>query len=150
MESFKKVLQKRLALMVTFNVLSAGFILLTGALGNMAASGSESLTGMIQGFQIGIFVGLQIMVLVYISKYVKALKKEDVLRKLYVEENDERRRLIQDKIGGAGFNFVLGVIATATVISGFYHQIVFATLLGVLIFIVHVKAVLKIYYRNKF
>lgn len=116
----------------------------------MTAVGSENIGDFISGFQVGIFIGLQIAVLTYIAKYRKALKDELQLKKLYVEENDERTKLINDKIGGVGFNFTLGVIATATVISGFFHQIIFITLLVVLSFIVLEKGFLKLYYRNKF
>jgi len=150
MENFNKILKKRMAIIIGFNLLSGVFIILTGAFENMKAIGSENFADMIHGFQVGIFFALQIMMLVYITKYAKSLKNEDLLKKLYIEENDERKKLIQDKIGGVGFNFTLGVIATATVIAGFFHQIVFATLFGVLIFTVLVKGLLKIYYRKKF
>lgn len=150
MENFRIVLKKRLSLMVTFNVVIAVFIALTGAYVNLISTGSEHITDMIHGFQIGIFIGLQLIMLVYISKYRNALKFESKLKKLYIEEKDERTKLINDKIGGVGSNFTLGVIATATVMSGFFHQLVFITLLGVLSFIVIVKGILKVYYRNKF
>ena len=150
MEKFKDVIKKRLILMIVFNGLAIVFVVLTGAYGNMIAGGSENLVDLIRGFQAGVFVSLQIMMLIPIVKYTKALKNESNLKKLYIEENDERRKLIQDKIGGVGFNFTLGAIATFTVLAGFYHQIVFITLLGVLIFMAFVKGFLKIYYRNKF
>lgn len=150
MENFRNVLKKRVSFGIGFNVLAVIFIVLTGAYGNMTSNINDNMTDMIHGFQVGIFLGLQIVMLKYICKYRKALKTEDELKKLYIEENDERTKLIEDKIGGVGFNFILGVIATATVISGFFHQLVFITLLGVLFFIVLVKGILKIYYRNKF
>lgn len=150
MENFRKVLKKRLSLMVVFNALAAVFIALTAVYGNMTTASNENVADMIHGFQIGIFIGLELIMLVYITKYRKALKDEDKFKRVYIEENDERTKLIQDKIGGVGFNFALGAIATATVISGFFHQLVFLTLLGVLIFVVLVKGFLKLYYRNKF
>jgi hypothetical protein len=63
---------------------------------------------------------------------------------------DERRKLIKDKIGGTGLNISLGGIATATIISGFFNEIVFLSLMGALIFMASVKGILKVYYRNKF
>ena len=150
MENFRNVLKKRIALGIAFNVLAVTFIVLTGTNSNMIPNINKNTADMIHGFQVGIFAHLQIIMLVYIFKYKRALKNEDELKELYIEENDERKKLIKDKIGGVGFNFILGVIATATVISGFFHELVFITLLGVLFFIVLVKGVLKIYYRNKF
>lgn len=150
MKKFKSVLKQRLALMIGFNGLAIVFMGLTGIYGNITAGGSENLADMISGFQVGIFIGIQIMMLITIAKYGQALKNENKLEKLYIKEHDERRKLIQDKIGGVGFNFAIAVIGTATVMAGFFHQLVFLTLLGVLILMVHVKGFLKIYYRNKF
>lgn len=150
MEKFRSALKKRLALMIGFDGFAIILIALTGFYGNMTAGGKENLTDFIEGFQVGIFFALQIMILVSLVSYAKALKSESSLKKLYIKEKDERRKLIQDKIGGVGFNFAFGAIATATVMAGFFHQIVFATLTGVLIFMALVKGFLKVYYRNKF
>jgi hypothetical protein len=149
MENFRIVLKRRLALMGVFNGLAIVFIVITALYGRVA-EGSENLAGMIRGFQFGIFLGLQLLILVLMGQYIRALRSEKAFKKLYIAENDERRKLIQDKIGGTGFNFILGVIATASVIAGFVNQTVFVTLLGVAIFIAVVKGCLKIYYRNKF
>jgi len=150
MEKFKKVLKRKIALMSIFNALVIIFIAVTVAYGNRSIGGSENISDMIHGFQVGFFVGLQLVMVKYIGKYGNALRDEEKLKKLYVEENDERTKLIGDKIGGIGFNFTLGALATASVISGFFNEIVFATLAGVLIFSVLVKGSLKLYYRQKF
>lgn len=150
MEKFKSVLKKRISIMLVFNVVAIIFIALTGLFSHMSVGGDEDINDMIHGFQVGIFIGLQMVILIYVTKYRNALKNEDELKKLYIEENDERVKLIKDKIGGVGLNFTLGIIATATVTSGFFNQIVFITLLGVLFFSVIVKGSLKIYYRRKF
>ncbi|MDF2519800.1 MAG: rane protein [Clostridia bacterium] len=150
MEKFKSTLKNRLALIITFNGLTVIFILLTAIYSNMTAAGSEALTDMIRGFQTGIFIGLQFAMLTLIVKYAKALKNDEVLKNLYIQEKDERKKLIQDKIGGVGFNFTIGTAAAATVTAGFLNQLVFVTLLGVLVFMVFVKAFLKLYYKNKF
>lgn len=149
MENFRKVLKKRLSLMVSFNVVAAAFIGLIGAYGNMTAISNDNIAEMIHGFQVGIFLGLQIVMLLYISKYRNALRDEEKLKRLYIEEHDERTKLIKEKIGGVGFNFTLGAIGTATIVSGFLSEVVFLTLLGVLLFTVFVKGFLKLYYRNK-
>jgi len=151
MKNFKEVLQKRLLFMGLFNGLAVIFIVLTGAYyDSIAASGSQNIADMIRGFQVGIFISLQTVLLLYMTKYRKALKDETKLKLLYVEEHDERTKLITDKIGGLGFNFTLASIATATVMAGFFHQTVFITLLLVLIYAVLVKGSLKIYYKNKY
>lgn len=150
MEEYKKILNKKLTLMQVLTGLSVSFIALAGAFANMAIGINEDISDMIPGFQVGIFIGLQLIMVVYIAKYKKALKTEDELKKLYIKEHDERTKLIKDQIGGVGLDFSLVTITTATIIAGFFDQLIFFTLLGVLIFMSIVKGSLKVYYRNKF
>ncbi len=147
---FKDTLKKRITYLNSFNCLALFFIVFTGYFGNMSAGGSKELASMIHGFQVGIFIGFEIIFVFYIGKYRRAIKSEALLNRLYIEENDERSRLIQDKIGGTGFNFVMAGVGTATIVAGFINQIVFFTLLAVLLFVVLVKGSLKIYYRKKY
>jgi hypothetical protein len=150
MEKYKKLLKKKLILMATFNGLAVVFIVLTGSMGNITSGVNENIADLIHGVQVGSFIGLQIIMFTYITKYINALRNEDKLKKLFIKEHDERTKLIKDKIGGVGFNFCLGVIAATTIMSGFLNQMVFVTLLSVLIFMSAVKGFLKIYYKNKF
>ena len=149
MEKFKLVLKQRLNLMFAMNGLILAFIALTGMYGTMATQGNQHFADMIHGFQVGIFVGLQLLMIIGIMKYQKALKDETSLKKIYIEENDERRRLIKSKISGTSFDFSLGAIATATVVAGFFHHLIFVTLFAVLAFMCLLKGALKLYYKNK-
>jgi len=150
MENYKKVTTKKLTLMTAFTAFAAAFIALTGAFVYMGAGINEDVSAMIPGFQLGSFIGFQITMLMYIAKYRKALKTEDELKKLYIEEHDERTTLIKDKICSVGFLFSLVTITTATIITGFFNQIIFFTLFGVLLFMLLVIVFLVVYYRNKF
>lgn len=152
MENFKKVIKRRMHFAAIFNCVVVIFIALTAWYGNyLAQNGRGTFSqGFIPGFQTGVFIGLQLIMLRLIVKYRKAVKSEESLKKLYIEENDERKKLIRDKIGGTGLNFIIGSGAAAVIISGFFSESVFITLLGALIFIVFIKAFLKFYYRNKF
>lgn len=136
--------------MIGFNFIVVAFIVLTGYLGNTTAHINENISDMIHGFQVGIFIGIQIIIVIQIKKYNTALKNKDILKKLYIEEHDERTKLIKDKIGGIGLNLCIGGIAVAAVTAGFFNQIVFITLLSVLIFTVLVKGFFKVYYRKKY
>ncbi|WP_298841344.1 hypothetical protein [Clostridium sp.] len=69
---------------------------------------------------------------------------------LYIEEHDERTKLIYDKTGVSGFRLSLVAITTTTIIAGFFNQIVFLTLLAVLFSMILVSIFLKLYYKNKF
>jgi len=131
MEKFKNVLSKRIVVMNTFNLLAVSFIALSNIYRSTIYTKNVDIADMI-------------------FRYRKALRSETELKKLYIEEMDERRKLIKDKIGGTGLNICLGGIATATIISGFFNEVVFLSLMGALIFMASVKGILKVYYRNKF
>lgn len=150
MEKFREVLIKRLIIIVVINVLVIALILITGVSAMNAADGNEEVASFIKGFQFGIYLGLQGIAILIIIKYFKALKDETQRKKLYYAEQDERSKLIQDKIGGIGLNLSIGLIATATLITGFYNQLICMTLLCVLASCVLIKGALKIYFHQKF
>lgn len=148
-ETFKNTLKKRITFLNSFNCIALFFILFAGYFGNLSSGGPKELAGTIRSFQVGLFIGFELIFVFYIGKYRKAIKSEALLNRLYIEENDERNKLIQDKIGRTGFNFVMAGVGTATIVSGFINQTVFFTLLAVLLFVALVKGSLKIYYRKK-
>lgn len=150
MEKYKRKVKKRLVLFYLFNALSFILIISAAIYGTATIEGKQNIGEMIHGFQIGIFLCLQIFLLKSIIKSHQAIKTESSLKALYIEENDERTKFLKDKIGGFGFDFSLAVIATVTVISGFFNQIIFCTLLGVLVFMALTKGSLKLYYRKKY
>lgn len=63
--------------------------------------------------------------------------------------NDERKMQIMEKTGAVRINICIVELGFATMISGFFNEIVFFTLLGATIFIALVKGMFKIYYYNK-
>lgn len=150
METFKKTLQKRIVQMGIINSFALIFIVLTGRYGLVTAGSSINISDYIHGFQTGIFIGVQLVVLLTIGKYRKAMKNPQKLKELYIKENDERAKLIRDKVGGAGFFFTASCLAVAAIIAGFFNETVFFTLSATLIFFLLVKLILKKYYSKKY
>ncbi|NLM97753.1 MAG: hypothetical protein GX175_09140 [Halanaerobiaceae bacterium] len=103
-----------------------------------------------KGFQLGIFLTLEIIQIYSLIQHLKALRDKDALRKMYINENDERNILIMQKSGNWGLLICLLGLGFATIIASFFNQIVFFTLLGALFFISLVRGVLKIYYHHKY
>ncbi|MFY9174285.1 MAG: hypothetical protein WAO24_02915 [Peptococcia bacterium] len=100
-------------------------------------------------FALGFGVGLLAVVIYYMNKYRRALKSEEKLQELYIEETDERQQYINAKIGGTGLNISILVIALAMLVANYFNLIVFFTLLATTMFLVIVKAVLLKYYSSK-
>ena len=144
MDKFTATLKKRLAFAALYN---AAVLLLVG-LGT--AFGSKlGLDGLGLSFTMGFFVGIQIVMVYFIGKYLGALKNEEKRKALYIEENDERNKFIEAKIGGVGINVIMCGLSLAVLVAVYLNKAVFFTLLGALLFCALVKLGLKVYYRNK-
>lgn len=149
MEKFRVVLKKRVSTGIALNGLAIVTIALMALYARKISVPNDDIADAIHGFQVGVVLGLQLVAGVFMAKYSKALKDDNELKKLYIEENDERTQLISYKAGKVGFCVILGGIGMATVISGFFNPLVFITLLAVLVFTVIVKSTLYMYYRRK-
>ena len=78
------------------------------------------------------------------------MRNEKALKKLYIEENDERTIMIIQKTGAMGITICIIGLAFTTVIAGFYNQIAFFSLFGATVFTALVKGFFKLYYHRKF
>jgi hypothetical protein len=97
---------------------------------------------------IGIMISVGFFIIGMLRDYDKALKNEDYLQKLYIKETDERNILIRTKTGGSAVAIILAGLAIGTIISAFFNETVFYTLMSIFVFIALVKIVLKIYYNR--
>jgi|SRR5690554_5706649 len=147
MNGYRMTLRQRMIGILALNALALALILVTFSLAPKATSSGQNF---IRGFQVGIFVTFQGDLIHRMVKYYGAIKDNQKLEVLKIAENDERAKFIRDKIGSGGFNLSVAVMAMATVAAGFANRIVFFTLLATLVFMVMVKAALKIYYNIKY
>ena len=150
MEEFKIVLRKRIQLLVAFSILAIIFVAVAGVWGYKQIDTNGHIYDFMHGFQVGLFAAFVAIILKQIIRYLKGLKDDEKLKLIYIEENDERKKLISDKIGGVGYNFVLGALVIALVAAGFFSEIIFLTLFSVLLFMSLVKGFLKVYYNKKY
>lgn len=148
MDNFRSAIKQRIIWLVILNVLALTFIIVTGLYSN--SSNGLHVSEFIRGFQAGILMVLQAFLLFITVRYFLAYRNAAKLKALKITENDERAKLIRDKIGGGGFNFTLAAAAVGAVIAGFFNETVFFTLAAVLFFMANVKFSLKIYYNLKY
>lgn len=146
MEKFRAKIQKRV-LLLSLSALVTGlvFILLQSGLILEAPLVPE----FISGFNLGVFLGFEMILVFFTVRYFISLRNESMLKKLYIEENDERRKVIMEKTGAVGMIIFIILSAIGTVIAGFYDLTVFYTLMGTTVVSSLVRGVCKFYYHNK-
>jgi hypothetical protein len=102
----------------------------------------------VSGLGGGLSLAVAFLLIRSVAKYTKALCDEEILRELYVAENDERNVLIRAKTGGAAVNIILATLICATLIGGIFNETVFYTLFATILFVSIVMLTLKFYYKK--
>ena len=143
MEKFKKSIHRRVAIMRAYSAVIALFFILS-TIFNITDYETKAVS-----FILGACLGIMLLILIHIRKYTMAIKYDEGMRKLYIEENDERHKFILSKTGGHAIDIVVCGLALGAIISGFFNEVVFFTLLGATIYTALVKGCLKIYYSKK-
>lgn len=121
----------------------------------MASSGFGAfMTQMVEndhhsGFISGIGVGLGICGVLLLIRNQKLLKNEKELKKQWIEENDERNRLVTLKTMSTAGMWAFGLIYTALIISFFLDMKVFLTLVAVVAVVIVCLAGSRVYYERK-
>lgn len=111
---------------------------------------SDFLKGFHGGFQAGLFLLFEGYWLLSLIRSVRVLKNEDYRRKLYIKETDERTQFVMMKSGAGFVRLFLIILAAAGLISSFFSDAVFFTLLGVVYAVLLLKLVLMLYYNKKY
>ncbi|WP_150276020.1 hypothetical protein [Paenibacillus tepidiphilus] len=111
--------------------------------------GLPKLPSFIKGFHIGAFIGVELFVVSYLAKYMKAAKNETELKKLYIKESDERSGLILQKTATLGMSITFVGLAIAAIVAGFFSSLVFYTLLAALLTILIMFFALLVYFSKK-
>ncbi|MFD1134869.1 hypothetical protein [Paenibacillus urinalis] len=111
--------------------------------------GLPELPSFIKGFHTGAFIGVELCIVFFLVKYRKASKNEAELKKLYIEENDERNAVILQSASSLSMVIILVGLGMASVIAGFFNTMIFYTLMAALFFVLIVFFVLWIYFAKK-
>lgn len=146
MEQYKKKISNRIIWMAILTILIG---LSNVILNYIYKDQMTTIPDFIRGFQVGVFCGVEVILIYTIFKYMAALKDEKKLKQLSIAEKDERTKLIMQKTGEMGMNICYIGLAIAAIIAGFINETVFLTLLGATIFTILVKGCFKLYYHYK-
>lgn len=136
--AFRKKLKIRVACSAVFVLLAVGVcfwgIYRLGKLGPDA----EQLAWL-WGFRCGLVGGIAAYSVAEAAKAIRALCSEQKMRALYIEENDERAALIEQRSGGTAMGIVTGGLALGVLAASFASQLVFTVLLFTLLFVLLVR-----------
>ena len=140
MEKYKVILKNRVAVLALYCCL----VLIPNVILNFFIE-----YNVFTNFVMVFMLATEFVAIFHIGKYTRALKNDDDLKRMMIKETDERRLLINAKIGGTGIKVILATVILAMMISGYFSKVVFITLLAVFCFISAVMLALKIYYNKK-
>lgn len=101
------------------------------------------------GFVYGLVIGMEIFCVGKVIKINKARDDYSLLRKMYIEENDERQILIRLKSGYPILTNLSLAIFLFAILAGFINKAVFVTLLSVGVFQLLVSKAIRLYWRRK-
>lgn len=149
MDEFRLIIQKRKRNLI---LIVLGIFVLNGVLffldTQYSLVSSQAAKGL--GFLMGMFLGLTLLALFLIYEYTKALKNDQRLKKLYIDEHDERKALIKAKMAQAVLVSSIVLMLIAISVSIYFEPIVTITLICVLYAFILITLVFKIYYSRKY
>lgn len=143
MEKFKAKIRKRtLVISIVLLAMAATYFVFS-----LYRDSLPPVPDFIKGFHTGAFIGVELVAVFFITRYSVSLRREELLKKLYIEENDERTKMIMQKSGALGMGICMVGLAIGTIAAGFVDKTVFFSLLGALVFISLVRGFIKVYYH---
>ncbi|HCC35845.1 MAG TPA: hypothetical protein DEQ02_09555 [Ruminococcaceae bacterium] len=153
MEELKKRLRNRQIVLISGLVAACGALLLSRIfLRDISDTDRlpDFLRGFISGFQTGIVLALFGFMLFFLIRNSMAMRNPDRLKKLYIAETDERGLFIKQKAGSVGMDIIMYGLAVAAAVSGNLNGTVFFSLFGACLFVTLIRAILGIYYSEKY
>lgn len=146
MKNFKAEVRKRILLR---RFLLVGIIIIDILL-NIFRDRFTNIPDFAFGYQIGVLIGLIILLSINLYMYERAYRNEDRLKMLYIKEHDERKVLIKSKMAMGTLFISIGLLGVATMIAVYINQTVAFTLISVIYGMGIILCILKVYYSKKY
>lgn len=102
-----------------------------------------------QGLVAGVFVSLMFVSIVFCTSMGVTLRNEELLKKRYIEETDERNNEIAKKTMQTSSFISLYLTAIAVIVSGFFSEIISITLAIDIMVGAIITVAVKAYYKKK-
>ncbi len=147
MESYKIIIKRRCFILMALALISTAFIVVFRF--DLFSFSKTFADNEIFNFQGGLLIAFVLLPLIKAFRYHKCLKDETALRKLYNEENDERKKLIRQKSGMPLMQITSGLMIFSGIIIGYVNKTVFYTLVFAAMAQMAIAVIIKIYYMKK-
>ncbi|MEQ2401542.1 hypothetical protein [Peptoniphilus hominis (ex Hitch et al. 2025)] len=144
LENYHEVLKKRERLYKSY----ISFALIFWGVGNFLLKDQARLNDSALGFINGLTLGIEIICVFWVFKIRKALKDDKMLRRLYIDEHDERKNFIKLKSGSNLIGKIALGIFVASILASYFNMVVFYTLVITGSFLILVSLLLKLYWRK--
>ncbi len=148
MTGYKEAMRKRQTISIATTLLLTVAVIVVFVL-DATGVGLGHTSDFIHGMQAGMLTGFLAVAVLMTMRYTRACRDEAALKKLYIAETDERNRYIRDKIGGIGMNLTIALLAIVTIVTGYFDQTAFFTLMATTVGVALIKAALKLVFARK-
>lgn len=109
---------------------------------------AENQADFLIGFQSGLLVTLDLVLVYRIGTYYRALKDDKKLKQLYYKENDERECYIAQMTGKKSMNITMILLVVLAVIAANFSFEAFLALIAATVVVGGVNIGIKVYYTN--
>ena len=143
MEQYRNKLLTRIILLIALILVFVGILLYNQFFATEALKNSLSFS-----FQCGFSAAGALVLVFWLSKYMRARVNEPALRKLYNQENDERMKAIRAKAGVPMVLILSLALVLGGMVIGYWDETVFVVLIGVALFQLTAAMLVKFYYMK--
>ena len=144
LENYHEVLKKRERLYKSYISLA----LIFWGIGNFLLKDQARINDSALGFVNGLILGVEIICVFWVFRIRKALKDDKILRRLYIDEHDERKKFIKLKAGSNLIGKIALGIFVISVLASYFNMVVFYTIVITGSFLILVSLLLKLYWRK--
>ena len=145
LENYHEVLKKRERLYKSYISLA----LIFWGIGNFLLKDQARINDSALGFINGLTLGIEIICVFLVFRIRKALKDDKILRRLYIDEHDERKKFIKLKSGSNLIGKIALGIFVISILASYFDMVVFYTLVITGIFLIILSLLLKLYWIKK-
>jgi hypothetical protein len=105
--------------------------------------------GMVDGFRLGLIMGILGLSLINIIKLTRTLRDDKRIKMYYNQINDERMKAIRSKAGMPLLLQLSVLMLIAGIIAGYFSKTVFLTLIITAAVQLSIGVIIKFFYMNK-